>query len=391
MNVHGGMDLFDFYQKCLVPLTPHPAVCRIIEFVMAGGETTDDFAQILAVDAELQHWVRLTIQRLGFDKRNQKLDQMITLLGQNRVRNLIIGRNIERKFVKEQDSLLGKLAAQNTDAAAKNADSAAKNPDGAPTEGDQEAIPDIAAYVSYLSYANRAEEIAISIRNSYPGQAFAGGVTFDYIRQFFKTITWTELKDSRLQKVDDYLEEIFLDGIRCAIAANEITQKISISHQRTVFVISLLRNIGKALMLAYDPAAFERAFLASTGASGKGKRVDSAVSEKEEFDFDHAQIGSLYIGRLPYLAEIERSVDYHHNPHLLRFSNPKLFALACLLRVSGGFSKLYQRQRKENTDTDRMPDSKLIASEEFKFLKLNADDWSEIKANYALKIMKAGL
>jgi hypothetical protein len=90
------------------------------------------------------------------------------------------------------------------------------------------------------------------------------------------------------------------------------------------------------------------------------------------------------------LADIERSVDYHHNPHLLRFSNPKLYALACVLSVSGALNKLYQRSRADNPDTDRIRDQALKQSPDFVFLKLNEAEWAEIKANYALKLMKVG-
>src|SRR4051812_24116229 len=106
------LDLFDFYSRCLVPLTPAPIVSRVLELVMSGGETTDDVAQVLSLDSELQHWVRLTVQRLGFERRGTKLVQAIILLGQNRIRDLIVGRSIERIFVPHEQSVLGKLFAE---------------------------------------------------------------------------------------------------------------------------------------------------------------------------------------------------------------------------------------------------------------------------------------
>jgi HD-like signal output (HDOD) protein len=270
----------------------------------------------------------------------------------------------------------------------------APNSEGAAVATDapeaEEIIPPIDEFRKHLDYSTRAEEVAISIRNSYPGQAFAGGVIFDFVAGFLQNRDFGGVSDSRLKNAQNYLAEIFSDGIRCGVAANEIMQKISISHQKNAFVTALVHNIGKALLFTYDPKAFERAFVESTGAKDAKNRVDSAEAESIEFEFDHAQIGSLYLGRLPFLEEIERSVDYHHNPHLLKFANPKLYALACVLRVSGALAKLYQSQRSEDPDVEQLKDQKLVLSKDFQFLQLNQIDWLDIKSNYALKLMKIG-
>jgi HD-like signal output (HDOD) protein len=402
------IDIADFYQKVLMPLSPAPEVSKILNLVMGGGETTEDFAQVLALDAELQQWVRLTVQRLGFEKRVGKLSQAVILLGQNRIRDLILGRHIERRFVPSDKTVLAKTIEDIKKAKEKekSKNSPTKKPikkenentEGQPSDeskpdvpaAEMEIIPQISDYKVYLEYAARAEEITIAIRNSYPGQAFAGGVIFDFVNGFLKTVDTEKVKDKRLKKTSQYVEDIFKDGIRCGIAADEITQKISIPHQKNVFVSALIHNIGKALMLAYDPVKFEAAFLASTGSDDQKKKMTSDESEEQFFGWDHAQLGSLYIGRLPFLVEIERSIDYHHHPHLLKFANPKLYALAVVLRVSGALAKIYQRTRLENPNVEGIKDQKLLKSSDFAFLKLTENDWAEIKSNYVLKLMKVG-
>ncbi len=392
------IDIADFYQKVLIPLQPAPEVSKILQLVMGGGETTDDFGQILALDAELQHWVRLTVQRLGFEKRVGKLGQAVVLLGQNRIRDLILGRHIERKFVPVDQTVLAKTLAEMQKAKDKEKSkggqkkNVAKEGEDAEVEkpAEQETIPQISDFTQYLSYAVKAEEVTIAIRNSYPGQAFAGGVLFDYVKWFLKSLNLKDVQDKRLKNPTQYLEEIFRDGIRCAVAANEITQKISIPHQRNVFVSAMIHNIGKALMFAYDPMRFEKSFLASTGSEDARKRLTSDESEDQFFGWDHAQLGSLYVGRLPFLMEIERSIDYHHHPRLLKYSNPKLYALAVVLRVSGALAKIYQKSRMENPNVEGIKDQRIVKSADFTFLKLNDSDWSLIKSNYVLKLMKIG-
>lgn len=393
-------DFYKFYSDVLIKVTPTPAVAKIMQIVMAGGETNDAFANLLANDAEIQHWVRLTVQRLGFEKQASKLEQAITLLGQSRIRDLLLGRHIERAFVKDDATILAKLLANPGGAAAsipgQEPPKAAAPPEAAKAdvpadEASVEIIPPLDEFKTYLSYASQAEEVAISIRNSYPGQAFAGGVILDYVYHFLKSRDLSAITDPRLIKPKEYMDETFKDGIRSGIAANEIIQKISIPHQKNVFVTALVHNIGKPLLLAFDPAGFEKSFQMSAGIPDKEiKKIRSETAETQIFDYDHAQIGSLFVGRLPFLAEIERSIDYHHNPHLLKFSNPKLYALAAVLGVSSGLSKLYEKSRKETTDVSKIHDQRLTAGEDYAYLKLTPADWFEIKSNYALKIMKVG-
>ena len=404
------VDIFDFYRRCLVPLTPNPSVTKLLEALMAGGETTEDFAGILALDSELQHWVRLTVQRLGFAKRAAKLNQTITLLGQNHIRDLIIGRSIERSFIPRESTLLYEAqTAQKTEneakaktakpgAPAKEAPAAAPAPKHAPKEAAKEedeaaeAIPVLSDFGKYLSYAARAEELALTIRNSYPGQAFSGGVIFDYVNAYVGSKHVADkVTDPRLKNVVQYMDEIFKDGARCGIAANEIVQKIAIPHQKNVFVTALVHNIGKALMLAYDPVSFEAAFAVSTASKNAKNRVESDVAETLLYGIDHAQVGALYVGRLPFLAEIESSIDFHHHTKLLKYSNPKLYALASVLRVSGALAKIYQRARANNPNTEELRDQNLVKSPDFAFLKLSPSEWNEIKSNYALKLLKVGL
>jgi HD-like signal output (HDOD) protein len=403
-----AIDLFDFYKRCLLPLTPHPAVTKILKYVMTGGETTDDFAEILHFDPELQHWARTTVLRMG--KGAKRIEQVITILGQDRIRDLTIGRYIERAFVKPENTLLAKAQKESTPDEEKKdpaAGASEKAVETAPPQEEakeklspeeaeklaaaKEIIPDIAAYRNYLEFACRAEHVATSIRNSYPGQAFSGGVLFDYVRYFLESIpAVAELKDERIRNVHKYVTNIFEDGLRSGIAANALMKKIIIRHQKTIFVAALCHNIGKGLLMAYDPMVFEKAFMKSTGAES-GRRMDSTEAEAEEFQFDHAQAGSLFFRRLSFFEDIEMSVDFHHHPHLLRFSNPNLFALACALRLSGRLVKTYQKYRVRNPNIEDLPDGKIKTSEDYQFLKLNDRDWNEIKAEYVQKLLRAGL
>lgn len=393
-----SLDVFKFYRDCLLPLTPPPVMNKVLNHIIIGGETTDDFAQILMRDQELQYWVRLTVQRMGYEKRLKNLSQIVALMGQDRIRDLIIGRHIERKFFTPEESILGLLLKKKEEDLAKavkdkNPKKEATDAPNAPENPDEEAtIPPITDFVKYLQYGKRSETVAVTIRNSYPGQAYTGGILFDFCKYFLRKHPEIQsLQDPRLKNTDTFVDTIFTDGLRCAVAANEMMKKISIAHQKTIFLTALIHNIGKVILLAYDPKKFERAFSLSTGAVEGGVSLDSAEAESLEFDLDHAQAGSLYVGRLPFLADINRSIDYHHNPKLLLYSSPDLYALTSVLRVSGAMTKLYQKTRQSDPDIQNLPDQRLRRSDDFLFLKLNEEDWEEIKASYALQLLKLGL
>ena len=394
-----SLDIYRFYQRCLIPLTPAPAVTQILGHYLFGAETTDDFSKVIALDNEIQHWIRITVTRLGFHKA-KNLNQMVELLGQNRIRDVIIGRHLERQFVSADKSLLSASLGekgQKAEAPPPPAESKAvgterhKKVVDESKSADDESVPNLADFSKYLEYANRAEQLASNIRNSYPGQAYAGGVLFDAAQYLLSSIDLSAVKDERLKDYKKFVDEVFKDGLRCGIAANEIMQKISIAHQKTVFVSALVHNIGKLLLFAYDPMSFERSFVQSQN-TGEGKsRRDSVETEVENFDFDHAQAGALYLGRVPFLAEIEKSIDYHHNPHLLKFASPSLYALSCVLSVSGALAKTFQAARAKNPKVQNINDNHLKKSEFYLFLKLSDDEWEDVKSNFALKLIQVGL
>jgi hypothetical protein len=259
-------------------------------------------------------------------------------------------------------------------------------------EEEQKIIPDLVAFNKYTAYAMRAEAASIEIKNSYPGQAYAGGVLFDYINSYFSQSNIENLvQEQRFKKPQKFVEELFDDGLRCALAADEITKYIQIPYQRNVFFTSLVRNIGKALLLAYDPQGYERSIKAHRDAKLSGLALRSSEAEEDEFDMDHAQVSALYVGRVPCFAGLEKSIDYHHNPRLLKSRDRELHALSCVLRVAGLLSALYQEHRSKQPEINKIPDRGIVESKVFQFLRLTPDEWEKIKLNYSMNLLKLSL
>lgn len=388
----GHLDVLEFYSRTLLPLTMSSPILNLLMIISEGGEKTGDISQILMADVELHHWVRLTVQRMGFGARAKTLEQRVHLIGQDRIRDLIVARDIERKFV-PKDKTLDALAHAAGSSAAPAAP-AAENEEK--TEDDSaDIIPNLPDFQNYLSYAIRAEQVAIGIRNSYPSLAYISGLLFDYCREFAKTRSYAGVLDPRLSNPEAFIEHAFLSGLRAGVVADRILQKVTIPHQRNAFAVAMVHNIGKVLLYIHDPIAFERSFLLSSGfkseAGSSAKKISSEDAEFQVYDFDHAHAGSLYIGRLPFLRPLEKAIDFHHSGNLLKHSDPKMYALACVLFVSATLEKLYQRVRSEKPDIEDLKDRALTDRNEFKTLKLSEAEWTQIKSHYVLELMRAGL
>lgn len=390
------LKLLDFYRDLMVPLTPGKEVSRILQTLMSGGETSHEYARVISSDIELQKWLRINASRIVLARRQQTVDHLISLLGVNRVRNMIIGRNIERGLVPPEKTLSAPLEeaykAKLAEQEAAKAAAAAKPDEKIVIEPVEEPAPDIKDFARYLIFAIRAESVATEIKSSYPGQAFAGGILFDYLRAYFaKNDFASKVTEQNFKKPELFVEDIFNDGLRCALVAEQIIKFIQIAHQRSVFVSSLVRNIGKALLLAYDPAGYERAFKKANELNEDGTpKMTPHEAEMDEFDMDHAQLSALFIGRMPFLQGIEKSLDYHHQPKLLKSQDADLYSLACLLRVSGMLVNAYEAHRKADKEIRRMKDA-IVKTTEFAVLKLDAGEWVKIKNGYQAVLAKTGL
>lgn len=387
--------MLDFYQKYLVPLTPEPKIQKLLTVLLSGAETTQAYSEIISADPELFLWSKLAAERAGRGGKNVRVDSLIAIHGQNRIRNLILGRALERKFIPDDETLLGILKLKGSGEAGAAKPKAEEAVSAVPNPANDEAtmqIPEIKDFEKYLIYSNRAFNAAVATKHSHPGQAFVAGVLFDYLQNFFRKIdTKNYVTESVFKKPELYINDIVNDGLRCALASEEMMKYINISQKKNVFMASLMRNLGKILLLAYDPAGFEKAFLSSTGLRESKSRADSTEAEDLEFGWDHAQITALYVGKINCLRELEKPLDYHHRPSLLKFRNPEMYALSCVLRVSGALNKLYARHRKQSADIDTMNDASLTRGKEFNFLKIRPKEWEATKRQFANNLMKVGL
>lgn len=382
----GKKSVYEFYQQALVPLSPKPELIPLLKAVMNCGETTKDFVWALRNDHELQGWLRHTVMAMGFDPKTSGLEQIITLIGQNKVRDILLGRSIEQTFVDPSETLMSRHF------------KGKKKPTPASPESEEDMpqgeAPPVAEFTTYLGYAKKAEEVANLIRESYPWQAFVGGLLYDYLGAYVKSrrIEKTEgITRSDLLSSKAYVDGLFYDGLRSAIASIEVLQKITIKHQKNVFIASLLHNCGEAILMGFDALAYQEVLNFVDLKQKIGVVVPLAQEQQKLFAFDNAQAASLFLGRLPFLHEVDRVIDYSTSPKMLRMRDSNLYAMHCVIRIGSMLAKLFHKNKSTQSDILKIADESISKSEEFLFLKLDANEWKSIKSNYALKIMKSGL
>lgn len=388
------------YGDYLLPMTPSEDVKGLLTLIMSGGETTADIAEILERDDEIRDWILLTLKRLGRASRDNNLDYTVSILGLNRVRNLIVGRNIERALVPEAEHVLNQLkSGGNTEEVPANKEDSSANTEAAKAAEDEEqdeeaqTIPEMTDFDDYVKYSTRSEQVAIELRFSHPGQAFAAGVLYDYVGTHLQQnlAKFEELEIDELKSPHRFLEDIFIDGLKCGIAAEAIGSLISIKFQKNLFLASLLRNIGKVLLLSYDPKGYERVHKLQAEAFAKKTGTHRYELEDDEFSYDHAQISALLIAQCSCFVEIEQAIDFHHKPLFLKSRDKELYALSCVIRVGGLLVNAYEAARETDPDIEKMNDDYLRNTDAFEYLRITDKEWREIKSNYALSLLKNGL
>lgn len=380
--------VYELYLQALVPLSPKSELVPLLKAVLNCGETTKDFVWALRNDHELQGWLRHTVVAMGFESKNLGLEQIITLMGQDKVRDILLGRSIEEAFTPASETLMAKHQKNTKKKAPSKVES---------QSGDEQPLgdpPPVAEFASLLVCAKRSEEVANTIRDSYPWQAFIGGLLFDYLSAFVKSKKFEAvegLKMPSLLNSKTYVESVFFQGLRSAVASHEVLQKISIKHQKNVFITSLLHSCGKLILLGFDPLKYQTLLEQLDLKESLKVTVDIHSEERKYFCLDHSQATSLYLGRLPFMAEIERVCDFAGAPKMLRMRDSNLYALHCVVKIGSELASMFHKGKSSQGDILKMNDQSIKSLDEFSFLKLDDNEWKSIKSNFALKIMKVNL
>jgi HD-like signal output (HDOD) protein len=326
------------YAELLLPMWLDPVVNKVINLMLSGRESAERYASILRFDHRMIDYVIQNANALT-QKENKIVDpaHAVSVLGIEKMRNTLLGRGIYTRFYQP---------------------------------GGEFKELEFAEYAQYVSFAQRAETVAKSLKNPYMEIAFAGGVLFDIFQAKFKS---NPMYEPFLPQILEFVDHVWKRSLRAAIVSTLLSDHVNLSHKKFAFVTGLVHNIGKLVLLAYAP----KEYLALVDYV-KAQNVESAEEEARTFGIDHAQAGSLYLGQIRFLGEVEVAVDFHHGNWILKFQNLPMYHFSGLIHTAA--QVVTQVKDKETLITNEK--DAFFNAEEFLCLGISLADFVKIQKRY---------
>jgi HD-like signal output (HDOD) protein len=303
-----AVDFRLFYSQVLKKFDLGFAVTEILNRIMAGSDRSDDYEEVLKHDEFLTRIVCTTATASLKTSSVKSLSHGVVLVGQQRVRNMVLGHGIARLF----------------------SDSADKD------------FMDFESAEKNIKYALLAEDQAKKIGNEYVGIAFASGYIFDIFSSWI-------LSNPQFADLHSLLTDVWEHSLKAGCIAWSIStqENILISHRKIIFAAALLHDIGRLGLALLDPVTY-RECLKKIGFLRPQNGNDDAYEaqiEKEFFDLGHPEVGSAIIFQSKFLRELEMEIDFHHDRTLLQMRNPDAFLGGVVLNISDRLSSLVTNNR----------------------------------------------
>ncbi|HCM40635.1 MAG: hypothetical protein A2070_08895 [Bdellovibrionales bacterium GWC1_52_8] len=272
--------------------------------------TAEKVSQILKANAYFESLFYRVVANLSKREEMPSLEGAIVLLGMQNFRNLMIAAQLYR-------SVLGTHPEWDKDGKLKLTSS------------------------EFLKYSLKTEEQLVNRKNEYSDTAYAAGLVFDILA----AVTNAVCDDKK--KVLAFLDGIYNHGLRTATIAAELAKNVpDLGFQKYVFSAALIHDIGKVGMAIVRPGYIN--FLEDV----KKKEISRPIRqhlEKEKWGVDHLAIGALTCHFYRMFRPIEKVVQFHHDPYLLRLRQKNLFPITGLICLATNIANNFKK-------TDKMDD-----------------------------------
>lgn len=106
------------------------------------------------------------------------------------------------------------------------------------------------------------------------------------------------------------LEAFWRHSIHCGLIARELAKTARLREPESLFVTGLLHDIGRLVMLSYYPDRARRALARSLSEEG----ILQYQCERDEFGFDHAQLGAALARHWQLPELLIEGIELHHQP-----------------------------------------------------------------------------
>ncbi len=185
-----------------------------------------------------------------------------------------------------------------------------------------------------LKYAVKTEELLSIDRSGYSDTAYAAGLIFDLLSLM------TQDLGERKVKVQTYLAQTYLQGLRTAKIAMELAQDLpDFSYRKFLFSACLIHNVGKVAMAILDP---EYLTWLDEVRRQELPRTVRHFAEGYRFGMTHASFSAMICHTFKLFQPIEKAILHHHDPH--RVKNQKnIYELACLISLSTSMANQFRK------------------------------------------------
>lgn len=183
-----------------------------------------------------------------------------------------------------------------------------------------------------LKHALFAEEFCENRNYAETGLAFLAGLQYDLLMTAF-----TKAKASR-DAMNGFVNH-FPEAIRTAHFAYEIGSRMgSFPNSEYAFSAGLSLTLGRILAIALYPkdlgAASYAGFQAEIEKKNALKWMFADLEERRRFPVQPVELAAQAVWQLGFLRPIEPAIRFAKEPYLLKKTQPKLHALALLLRLA---------------------------------------------------------
>ncbi len=132
---------------------------------------------------------------------------------------------------------------------------------------------------------------------------------FNTIRSLVLAISTRSILQRESKGLGLSREGLWKHSIGCAVACRILGSLVSFPRQEEAFICGLLHDIGKLVLSQNFSQKYKKV---------EEKTVRDVVSyreaENEVFGFDHAQVGALLVRKWNFSQELERVIEFHHQP-----------------------------------------------------------------------------
>ncbi len=297
-----------FYKRVLSIFELPPLSQDILTRIMAGSEKANDYEEVLKYDKFFTEMICKFASAHMKTSVVTSLGHGVVVVGQQSVRNMVLGHQISRIFSPHADT----------------------------------AFKDLETSGKLVKYGLRAEEFAKKCGNEYTGLAFTAGYIFDIFNGWFESDKKMEEKFSPL------LDQVWKHGLRAASLAWALAnhERVFISLRKNVFAAALLHDIGKLGLALLAPEDYALAFEKIKTDREINPSDDSyeAKIEKDYFDLTHQEVGSAIIFQSKLLRDLENFLDYHHDSILLKARHADSFLVAAIINIADRLSVMTEKK-----------------------------------------------